>query len=247
MFLIVMPRHSSSGEATANRFGIPVLAHQPSPNGNHQPEIPPVPQRPAVSAAGKRETQLETLAAQITQSVQEPGSIVLFTPVSRRMNIESMIADLAQQFAQLGERVLLFDARPGNPLIPTWAGPNAAAVQDRVIQFLEGTNDRAAGCFTPTKIASLDYCSANLTEHLNGLISVYRFRKLAEEMRDRYSLVLMIAPDLEYIGDDEDYLSIMAEGVVLVLNEDTNPAEVEGYIRNLRSSQASVYGAVVMK
>ena len=119
-------------------------------------------------------------------------------------------------------------------MIPSWAGPNAPTAQNRVIQFLEGTNDRAGGCFTPTKLASVDYSGADLSEHLNGVIATYRYRRMAEEMRERYTLVLMMAPDLEYLGDEEDYLSTMAEGVVLILDEHTNPTEVEGYIHNLR-------------
>ncbi len=249
IFLVAMPRHSTSGEVTAQRLGLPLLGHHlPSSNDHTNPPenlLPPA-LRPAMSVLANRDTQMESLAAQITQNVHDHGSIVMFTPVTARMNIESLVGELARHFAQLGDRVLVFDARPGNPMIPSWAGPNAPTAQNRVIQFLEGTNDRAGGCFTPTKLASVDYSGADLSEHLNGVIATYRYRRMAEEMRERYTLVLMMAPDLEYLGDEEDYLSTMAEGVVLILDEHTNPTEVEGYIHNLRATDASVYGAVLM-
>jgi hypothetical protein len=189
---------------------------------------------------------MENLAARITENVQERGAIVLFTPVSGKLSVESLVGDLACHFAQLGDRVLVFDARTGRPGIPSWVGPNASHVHERVGSFLEGTTDRAGGCFASTLITSVDYSRADLLKQLNGVIATYRFRRMAQDMRERYSLVLMIAPDLESAGGADDFLSTISEGVVVVLGEKTNPAELEGYIDNLRGAEHTLYGAVTM-
>ena len=52
-----------------------------------------------MSVLANRDTQMESLAAQITQNVHDHGSIVMFTPVTARMNIESLVGELARHFA----------------------------------------------------------------------------------------------------------------------------------------------------
>ena len=74
---------------------------------------------------------------------------------------------------------------------------------------------------------------------------MYRFRQLLEEMRQRYSRVLMIGPSARDL-DDLQMLTAFSEGVVLVVQDHANPHDVNTYVEALKTSETPVFGAVVI-
>jgi uncharacterized protein involved in exopolysaccharide biosynthesis len=191
---------------------------------------------------------LRALAGRIAQSVSDNGAIVLFAPATSGLRIDSLVGDLGCFYAQTGGRVLIFDARTAaeGASLPAWAGPGAAEVEQHVEGFIEGHSELSAACFGPTLIASIDYSRCDLSRFLSGVMAMYRFRRLVHEMKERYTLVLMITPQCYRVGGEGDFYSTMAEGIVVVLGESTDPAQVEEYLQNLRDSETPVYGAVTV-
>jgi len=191
---------------------------------------------------------LRALAARIAQNATDRGSIVLFTPASKGLRVEALVGDLGWYYAQHGGRVLVFDARSfeSSSSLPAWAGPAAGEVGIEVEDFVLGHLDRPGACFVSTLISSIDYSRCDVFKNLNGVLSMYRFRRLVEEMKNSYSLVLIITPEMYRRDPEDDFLGHLAEGVVVVLNEGVNPAEVDAYIQNLRTLDRTVYGAVTV-
>jgi capsular polysaccharide biosynthesis protein len=242
---LVAVRYMPQAVAEA-RAQLPAPAHSnlPVPVGNNPRSLVPAErgQNPVDSSE-----HLRALAARIAQSASERGSIVLFTPAVPGLRVETLAGDLGCYYAQHSGRVLIFDTRAveNGSSIPAWAGPRSGAIGDDVESFLIGHTDRPAACFASTLIASIDYSRCEIFKHLNGVLAMYRFRRLVEEMKNSYSLVLMITPE-RYQGGEDDFLGNLSEGIVVVMNEGADPAEVDAYIQNLRANETPIYGAVMV-
>ena len=196
------------------------------------PAPAPAPTNPAVMA----------LASRISQEGVDRGSIVLFTPTQDELLLTPIIGDLGRQLSLDGSRVLVFDARGGNEH-PAWAGPAAPGVAGRVDGYLNGRSD-ATNCFVPTMMKNVEYSRADLSNGVSGVMSAHRFRQLVEEMRERYSLVLMVAPTMVLDGNDP-LLGALAEGLVVVTENNAQPNQIRAYIESLADSvPAPVYGAL---
>jgi len=182
------------------------------------------------------------LAERITQEGVDRGSIVLFAPTQDQLQLTSLIGDLGLQLSQEGNRVLVFDARP-TAENPAWAGPNTQAVANRVEGYLDGRSE-ATHCFIPTAMKNVEYSRADLSNRVSGVMSAHRFRQLVEEMRERYSLVLMVAPPMALDGNDP-LLATLAEGLVIVTESSAPPNQIKAYIDHLAEQiPAPVYGAL---
>ncbi|WP_157369326.1 hypothetical protein [Zavarzinella formosa] len=200
------------------------------------------PVQPIVKAPAPMTDAVQALAKRISQEGVDRGSIVLFTPTQEQLQLTPIIGDLGRQLSQEGNRVLVFDARTGVEH-PSWAGPNTPGVANRVEGYLDGQSE-ATHCFVPTSMKNVEYSRADLTNRVSGVMSAHRFRQLVEEMRERYSLVLMVAPTME-LGGNDPLLTALAEGLVLV-TESTAPAnQIRAYIDHLAEQvPAPVYGAL---
>jgi uncharacterized protein involved in exopolysaccharide biosynthesis len=233
-----MPRLVHSGANNSERNQLPVLA----PYGPPALALP----APRMPAPDPTSDQLRLLADRIGQSVSGNGAIVLFAPAVRNLRVEALVADLGCFCAQRGGRILVFDARPlpEHPNVPSWVGTSSSGVEERLVAYLNGQTEDTDSCFTPTLIQSIDYGRGDLTRHLAGVMPLYRFRRLTHELRNRYSLVLLITPE-RYAGGD-DFFSSVAEGIVVVLGEDANPADVESYVQRLHDGDTRVFGAVTV-
>jgi hypothetical protein len=190
---------------------------------------------------------LRALAGRIAHGATERGAIVLFTPAAPRLRVETLMGDLGCYCSQMGGKVLIFDARPPEqrPAPPAWAGLKADLVARDVESYLDGLCDKPGSCFVPTLIAGIEYSRADLVGHLQGVMAMYRFRRLVHEMKERFAVVLMITPD-RYRGGQGDVFATLAEGVVVVLTENADPKDVEDYLQDLRNSETPIYGAVTV-
>jgi len=215
-------------------FGVPVLAHLPSS---------PLDGRGA--AAVPAEGPVRALALNIGQGASERGSIVLFTPVNERVQIDAVVGELARHYARDGEPVLLFDARPGcrqsAPPLPV-----VEPAPGELDAFLCGATDDPGDCFAATQVPAVEFARGELARCVgDGMMGLHRMRQLLDEIRRRYARVLMIAPPLEEAAD-LDFLTALSEAVVLVVPDQVSPAQVRPYVRSLRSADAPLRGAVVV-
>jgi hypothetical protein len=209
-------------------FGVPVLAHLPSSGSEARG-----------ATALPTEEPVRTLALNIGQDASEPGSIVLFTPVNERVQIDAVVGELARHYARDGDPVLLFDARSG------WQESAAPAPAD-LDAFLCGAADDPGDCFASTQVAAVAFARGELARCVgDGMMGLHRMRRLLDEMRRRYARVLMIAPPLQEAAD-LDFLTALSEAVVLVVPDQFSPAQVRPYVRSLRSADAPLCGAVVV-
>ena len=188
---------------------------------------------------------LRALAERISLNASaDQGKIVLFTPTAEGLCVENLLGDLACYLTRNSGRVLVFEARTDteNPAYPAWTGPSAREVSEQLDQYLDGKTERSSTCFAETLISSIDYARSDLSKHLQGVMPMYRFRRLMTDMKERYSLVLMITPQ-RFHGDDDDVFTTLGEGIVVVINQDADPAHVEEYLRGFNASETPVYGA----
>ena len=236
-----MPRfaHAHAGIDTAEPAPLPALA-------KYGPEPLALPAR-RMPTPDVTSEQLRLLADRIGQSISGHGAIVLFTPAVHGLRIEALVADLGCFCAQRGGKVLVFDARPlpEHPNSPAWVGPAGSRVEPHLVAYLDGVSEGVDTCFTPTLIQAIDYTRCDLGKHLGSVMAMYRFRRFTHELRERYAVVLMITPE-RFRGGDGDFFTNVAEGIVVVLGEDANPADVESYIQRLRGGSTPVFGAVTV-
>lgn len=255
-----MPRPQAPPHAMPYGYG-PPASQLPVPAWNQA--MPPVPYaQPLPPHAPQPMTQpqqartptmnnehLRALAERIDENLSEPGGIVLFTPTTKGLRVENLLGDLGCFLKANGGKVLVFESRTGaeNPSYPAWTGPSAREVSEQLESYLEGRHERVTPCFAETLISSIDYARADLSHHLTGVMAMYRFRRLMQDMKQRYAAVLMITPErFQAPGNDEDVFTTLAEGIVVVINEDADPEEVENYLRDLRASETPVFGAVTV-
>jgi hypothetical protein len=232
-----LPRNLPTPQPPLPQWGVPVLAHVPRDPPSLQSRTEDTQPRPVEA--------LQSLASGIGQGVTEHGSIILFTPLNDRVRIESVVAELGRYYARSGDSVLVFDARAAHAkrLVTQAVTPVRSAQVDA---YLDGHTDDADTCFAPTEVPALEYTRGDLTRRVNdGMLGMYRFRKLLDDMRQRYSRVLMIAPALREAGD-LDMLTALSEAVVLVVPDHTPADEVEPCVQSLRSAEAPLCGAVVV-
>ncbi len=235
----VLPAHAANRQQAppGSQLPVPAWQHQMKPAQPHGP-----PRGPTMN-----NEHLRALSERIMQNRSERAAIILFTPTSGGVRVENLLGDLGCFLNRNGNRVLVFEARRDaeNPSYPVWTGPSSREVAEQLEGYLEGQHERGSQCFAETLISGIDYARADLGRHLSGIMAMYRFRRLMADMKERYSVVLMITPE-RYQGEEDDVFTTLGEGIVVVINEDADPADVETYLRELRASETPVYGAVTL-
>ncbi len=218
---------------------------KPVPRTVSLPPLVPIRPEPAVAKsppAVKLNGPVRALAERIAEENVERGGIVLFAPTADQLRVTPVIGDLGKILTGRGDRVLVFDARPSVEN-PAWAGPMVSAVND----FLTGNSSVEPGkCFVPTALQGVEYSRGDLSKQLDGVMAAHRFRRLVEEMQERYSLVLMVSPPVTLDSTDQ-VLPTLADGMVLVA-ESTAPAkDIHDYIEALtRRVPAPLYGTLTV-
>ena len=235
-----LPRTSPTGDQAAEQLELQVLAKYQS-----SPSVTPAPAR--VALPDPTSAQLRHLADRIGESTGGGSAIVLFAPASFGLRIEALVADLGCFCAQKGGRVLVFDARPRleQPHSPAWVSQPTAEAEKHLIDYLAGQSDQFDRCFVESLIHSIYYTHCDLQANLGGAMAMYRFRRLAHELRESFKYVLMITPE-RYRGGEDDFFCNIAEGIVVVLGENSNPIDVESYVQSLRESDTHIFGAVTV-
>ena len=174
---------------------------------------------------------MQAIAERILEEGVDRGGIVLFAPTEEQLQVAPVVGGLGQVFGKRGDRVLVFNARQAAET-PDWAGSQASEVAQTVEGYLDGRADAPAGCFVTTAISGVEYSRADLSTRVSGVVSAHRFRQLVEQMRERYSVVFLVAPPVS-LQEGDPILAMLAEGMVLVTEASANPVEVHAYLDTL--------------
>jgi uncharacterized protein involved in exopolysaccharide biosynthesis len=255
MVLFALP--SATGAAAANAGAVPglqralvaLVPYIPGAKGrlagSETPSPPGEAPAPGDVAVAQPESAARALADRIVQEGVDPGGIVLFAPTEEQLQVAPVIGDLGEFFSQRGDRVLVFDARHAAET-PEWAGPKAPTVANSVEGYLDGKAEAPSECFVPTAMNGVEYSRADLSSRVSGVLSAHRFRQLVEEMRERYSLVFLVAPPVS-LDQGDPLLAMMAEGMVLVTETSANPVEVHAFLDTLcQQVPARLYGTLTV-
>ncbi len=238
-----MAMHGSPMPPPQAQYPVPAWQHYaPRQESEYAPPQPPPTRGPSMT-----NEHMRALAERIMENNRTRGSIVLFTPTSSGLRVENLLGDLGCFLKKETGRVLVFEARTAaeGPAYPAWIGPSGREVSDQLDAYLEGRHERGGNCFAETLIAGIDYARCDLSHHLTAVMSMYRFRRLMHDMKERYTVVLMITPE-RFHGDEDDLFTTLGEGIVVVVNEDADRAEVDSYMCDLRASETPVYGVVTV-
>jgi uncharacterized protein involved in exopolysaccharide biosynthesis len=225
--MLAAPRTGHAG-AVANQLPRGLVALVP-----YIQKLKPDPNSPSAEKSehsAQPDSVVQALANRISQAGVDPGGIVLFAPTAEQLCVAPVMGDLGEVFTRKGERVLVFDARHLAET-PEWAGPNAPNLAATVEGYLDGDSEASTGCFVSTTLNGVEYCRADLSTRVTGVMAAHRFRQLVEEMREKYSLVFFVAPPVSF--DCEPLLAALAEGMVLVTETSANPVEVHAYLDTL--------------
>gem|GEM_PF-6396744 len=198
--------------------------------------------------AGKN-PRLEALAAQISGLTSQNGAIVVFNPVDSTTGVERMVSDLGRLYATRGEHVLVFDARPlqaNQPSVIPMGSMTEVVSAKQVENYINGHGDDPTTCFFPTEVPAIEYTRAELGGVMSGGVSaMYRFQRLFDEMRTRYTIILMISM-LSPQGDDSEFISAVAEGIYMVGGEGSRAAELDRASELLTLAGMPVRGTVLI-
>jgi capsular polysaccharide biosynthesis protein len=222
--------HASS--SNGHHSGGPISLSEPTPS-----KTPPMAKVPPANEV------IAGLARRIEEEGADQGGIVLFAPTAERLHLSSVVSELGKYFTSQGSRVLIFDAR-STAEAASWI-PASTQVSKNIAGYLDGKID-AESCFVSTSLEGVDYTKADLASMVSGVISARRFRQLVEEIRERYPLVLMIAPPVSTDGNDP-FLAALVEGIVLVAETNTPSSKVQSIVDELgRNLPTPVYGTLVV-
>jgi len=225
-----------------SQLPVPVWQLYPPPH-SYAPPPATAPRGPSMN-----NEHLRALAERIIERVRERGSIIEFTPLVRGLRVEALLGDLACFCLREGEKILVFEARTDveGPSYPPWTGPSSRGVAEEMESYLKGDVERSAACFAETLLTSVDYARGDLSRLLTNVMAMYRFRRLMHDIKDRYAMVMMITPERSERNDGDDVYATLAEGIVVVINQDADPVLVEEHLRRLRASDTPVFGAVTV-
>jgi len=236
------------GEIAARRLGLPVLAHEVG----------------ARNSSGADESA-RLLALRLQQSSYQPGSVTLFSSMHPGASMVPMLERLSHCLAMRGERVVLVDldknrrshrefaslvkaaARPPGP-----NGQKASAKSGRghetptlgVADYLASDRCNVESIIHPTVVDGVD-CVANGSVPLpqEGL-ATRQMTRLLQELRKRYTLVLVVGPSTAHVVDLE-ILAARADGIIfhwIGSRRATGPGEE--VVANLKEFNAPILGVV---
>ena len=229
-----------------------------------------------VSAEGKtdRRQQLRGLALRLRQIQAEPGAVFVFSTLSEEGRIDATLDELASLFALRDERVLVLDARvegrrpdplmleapdPGaargrsrdsaaaswaseEPSVPTPPGPPVLGLSD-YLTFT--TNDLDDVCHAAEGFG-VDRLPIGRAEIPADALATHRMAELFADLRERYSILLVLAPSLAH-SVDLQILAAQSHGVVAVVDKAVPVRrQVRHTLAELAGLGAPVLGQVVI-
>ena len=209
-----------------------------------------------VSAKGHplRTQQLRALALRLRQYLPEPGTVVVFSSLSEPGRVDETIDELASFLALRDERVLILDTRLAVHAVAV-AGPVGVFPDERsdelglpprgLSDYLTfAINDIDEICH-PAEGFGVDRLPPGEAEVPADAFATHRMSDLLAELRQRYSILLMVAPSLAH-SVDLQILTALAQGFVAVVDVPGRVGpEVRRTLSDLLELGAPVLGQLV--
>ena len=213
--------------------------------------------------------QLRGLALRLRQHVAEAGAVIVFSTLSDTGSANDTLGELAGFFALRDERILILDARVSHQekTRDKLDGPDAKARAKRSRKSLAmasetpkageevvlGLSDYLAfNCNHPDDIChpeegyGVDRIRAGQAIVTADALATHRMAELILELRQNYSLILIIGPSLSQAVDLQ-ILATMALGVVAVVDAPVPiTREVRRTLDELNDLGAPILGQIVL-
>ncbi len=227
--------------ATARQLGLPVLA------SHHHVRLASPPRKPKERTAS--EEYARVLSLRIQQCVAKPGYFLLFSSMDHGPSPISLLGNLAECFSQRDHRVLLVDVgsddRHETPLAQLLSD------SDRDVQQLSGLSDfltcketDISQLTVPSLIPDVDCLLPGTTPAPREGLGTQRFSELCEQMRDLYTLIIVIGPGAHQAVDLE-MLAARADGIVFHAASPHNvDARASRVVRHLMDLDAPILGVI---
>jgi Mrp family chromosome partitioning ATPase len=230
---------------TARQIGLSVLAAPHSEPGS-SPRIRAL----APPAAGE---YARLLALRIQQCAAKPGYTVLFSGLDRGASPTVLLTSLAKCFAERDHRVLLMDIQAGHDQSFAWEGlltdsdrKSAATAEPRygVSNYLTFERPDVDELTLSTVIPDVDCLGAGTTPLPVEGLGTRRMSELFEQLRERYTLILVAGPRVDRSVDLE-LLAARVDGIVFHTSKSGGPdARAAQAVRHLIELDAPILGVI---
>lgn len=233
----------------------------------------PILGRVSVGETGSGKTQAvmqdecRALALRLRQYIPQAGGTILFSCLNDGREADDLIVGLSSYFAMRDERIIIVDARIGAdqseavstlveglaPLMPshsssadaTPAGNDVSQGNPGLVQYLVFEGQNSANFIFPTSIPAVEYMPSGGPYPISDVLATPPMKDLLDDLRKKYSLVLVMGPSLFHTVDTE-ILAAYAKGIILVLNGVVDDlAPVEEFVQSLKEANAPLLGTVI--
>ncbi len=200
----------------ARRFCLPVLA---KPSASERAAPPPLSDEPT-----------RMLAHRLQQCVDQPGYLVMFTCMMAGESSTQLVLRVAETLSQRDQRIVIVDldgdakqtsfVSNGSQPLESERADQAAKTQlvrcrPGLGDYLSEPNCNIDRVVLPTDIPGVDYLSVGTMPRPREGLGTRRMSDLIEQMRRRYTMILVIGPPTSEMIDLE-LMAARADGIVLV-------------------------------
>jgi capsular exopolysaccharide synthesis family protein len=174
-----------------------------------------------------------------------PPQVVLMTSALPREGKTTAAANLAVTLAQLGDKTLLIDGDLRKPGVSRAFGM-ADGRHVGLSSYLAGVSTLELVTVPHPTVSDLDVIPTGpVPPNPADLLSSYRLKEMITELRNRYKFIVIDSPPI-MAATDALILSVVADGVLVVVRSGTTPKQAFARTRELLASvKCSMIGVVL--
>lgn len=170
--------------------------------------------------------------------------LIHFASASPNEGKTTSACGIAITFAQTGSKVLLIDCDLRNPSLHKVFGlPNAQGLTN----YLIGDADPASVAVATQVVRLFALPSGPLPPNPVELLAGVRMKELLDLARERFDIVVLDGPPVLGLADAVILANVAQATVLVVESGGTRVGALEGAAKRLRSAQARILGAVLVK
>lgn len=195
----------------SRRWNLPVLgSHSPGVSGR------------SASSGNVGSQDLRLMALRIQQCLCQPGGrVVLFSGLDHPDSPLSLIRSLSYCLSQREETVLIIQVPPTHAGADSSGTGSQSSLMSRrpgVAEFLAGVTEDAGSLVFTTGVNGIDYLSGGCSAVGSEAMASSRLTSLIEQMRARYSMIILCGPSTLYPADLQ-MLAARADGIIFTVNQ----------------------------
>ena len=212
------------------------------------------------SGGARPDERMRGFALHLRQTLGDAGEVALLTSLQGDQPLRPLLEGLTKCLTARDERVLVIDARPADDGIGELGGfVEAEIIAERFCDFACATDedvrvptltdwlafryDELTDVILATRITSVDVILPGVMQTADDVATV-RMSQLMQEVRGKYSLVLLLAPATEH-STDLQILASHATGIVFTYRHtDRIDVRSQEMVKTLAGMGAPVIGAV---